>query len=54
MGGRMTPELREIMVVDRTGWTHQEYEEQPEWLVDALIAKWSAEAKARARANKTR
>lgn len=54
MGGRLTPELKAIVVIDRTGWTHEEYQEQPEWLVDALIAKWSAEAESRNRATKQR
>lgn len=37
----------EAYVCTLTGWTHQEYEDQPEWLVNQIVMMETAKALAR-------
>lgn len=36
--------MAEAIVCEKMGWTHEEYERQPSWLVEILFVKWNCEA----------
>lgn len=54
MGGRLSPDLRALLVIEHTGWTYDEYLDQPDWLSDGILSKWSADAERRKRESKGR
>jgi len=42
-----------VLVCEKTGWTYTEYQDQPVWFVQAMLAKWGADADYQKRQSKT-
>jgi hypothetical protein len=34
-------EIKETILCEKIGWTHEEYLKQPAWLIDTFLLKWS-------------
>lgn len=54
MGGRISHDLKALLVIEKTGWTYDDYLAQPEWVIDGLMLKWSADAERSKRESRTR
>lgn len=48
----MSPEAIATIVCRETGWTYDEYEQQPAWLIDYLVSMMNEEARSSNRKNK--
>jgi len=40
----LSEKAMEVVICDREHWTHEEYENQPDWLLDGIVALMNAQA----------